>query len=345
MRTHVIATKGARYWQGIPGIERAPNGRLWCAFYSGGPKEPHPDNRVLLTTSADDGRTWSAPEVAVAFEGPARAYDPTLWHDPHGWLWLIYNRADREARDFSVWARTTEASGAADPTWSAPTKLDLDVPFAFRMNKPTVLSDGTWALPVTWASARPEGWFDRGSERQGVALSTDGGAHWTLHGAVEAPAWALESMVVERRDGVLWMLIRTGAGVLWESRSTDGGYHWTEGAPTRIVNPGARFFIRRLNAGRLLLINTFHPARRRGLHACLRDPGGGRRFSRCLQLDDREAVSYPDAVQAPDGRIYAVHDYDRRGTGEIVLSVFAESEILGGELGTPAPLNDPSRSL
>jgi hypothetical protein len=77
----------------------------------------------------------------------------------------------------------------------------------------------------------------------------------------------------------------------------------------------------------------------------LRDPGGGRRFSRCLTLDDREPVSYPDAVQAPDGRIYAVHDYDRRATGEIVLSVFAESEILGGELGTPAPLNDPSRSL
>jgi hypothetical protein len=34
MRTHVIATKGARHWQGIPGIERAPNGRLWCTFYS-----------------------------------------------------------------------------------------------------------------------------------------------------------------------------------------------------------------------------------------------------------------------------------------------------------------------
>jgi predicted neuraminidase len=328
MQTHIIATKGPRQWQGIPGIARAPNGRLWCTFYSGGPKEPHPDNHILVTTSADDGRTWSAPEVAVALEGPARAYDPTLWHDPHGRLWLIYNRADREAPDFSVWAVTTAASGAADPTWSAPVPIALDVPFAFRMNKPTVCADGTWVLPVTWAPDLPGGWFPRGTQRQGVARSTDGGAHWTLHGAVEAPPWALESMVVERRDGALWMLIRTGAGVLWESLSTDGGCHWTEGAPTRIVNPGTRFFIRRLASGRLLLINTFHAERRLGLDACVSDPGDDRRFSRCLRLDDRQPVSYPDAVQAPDGRIYAVHDYDRRGTGEIVLSIFRESEIL-----------------
>ena len=104
MLTDCVATKGSRQWQGIPGIERAANGRLWCTFYTGGPQEPHPDNRILLTTSADDGRTWSDPETIVAFDGAARAYDPTLWHDPQGRLWLIVNRADRTAQDFSVWA-------------------------------------------------------------------------------------------------------------------------------------------------------------------------------------------------------------------------------------------------
>jgi len=30
------AADGARTWQGIPGIERAPNGRLWAIWYTGG---------------------------------------------------------------------------------------------------------------------------------------------------------------------------------------------------------------------------------------------------------------------------------------------------------------------
>jgi hypothetical protein len=29
-----------RLFQGIPGLERAPNGRLWAVWYAGGPDEP-----------------------------------------------------------------------------------------------------------------------------------------------------------------------------------------------------------------------------------------------------------------------------------------------------------------
>ena len=62
MRRHVISTKQTRQWQGIPAIERAANGRLWCAFFSGGPKEPDPDNQILLSTSEDDGISWTVPK-------------------------------------------------------------------------------------------------------------------------------------------------------------------------------------------------------------------------------------------------------------------------------------------
>ena len=44
-------------------------------------------------------------------------------------------------------------------------------------------------------------------------------------------------------------------------------------------------------------------------------------------LDDRPAVSYPDACQGPDGRVYAVHDRDRGGVGEVLLSIFEEDDI------------------
>ncbi|MFH1085634.1 MAG: sialidase family protein [Chloroflexota bacterium] len=78
MRTTTISTKGPRQWQGIPTIERAADGRLWCAFFSGGPKEPDVDNFLLLTTTADDGATWAEPQAMVTPPGATRAYDPAL---------------------------------------------------------------------------------------------------------------------------------------------------------------------------------------------------------------------------------------------------------------------------
>jgi predicted neuraminidase len=330
-RQTTISTKGTRAWQGIPAIERAANGRLWCAFYSGGPREPDPDNLILLTSSEDEGRTWSTPEPIVDPPGPARAYDPALWHDPVGRLWLFYNLASVEDRDYSLWAITAEDSDAAEPHWGPPRKIEIPAPFAFRLNKPTVLSSGEWLLPVTWAPTAPATWFARGEQLQGVAISTDQGATWTLRGAVKAPSWALENMVVERRDGSLWMLIRTGAGVLWQSVSHDRGATWSTGWPTAIVNPGSRFYIRRLASGRLLLINTPHAEERRGLYAYVSDAEDETAFHRCIELDGRDRVSYPDAVEGPEGRIYAVHDHDRGGVGEIILSRFSEEMLLENE--------------
>lgn len=329
MEQHIVATKGERQWQGIPSIERAGNGRLWCAFFSGGPREPHVDNEILITSSTDKGATWSAPAAIISPAGTTRAYDPCLWHDPTGRLWLFYNLASRNEGFFTLWAMTATNSEEADPIWSAPRLVPVDAPFAFRLNKPIVLRNGDWLLPVTHAPAAPDDWFARDRQLQGVALSPDQGETWTLYGGVAAPAWALENMLVERPDGSIWMLIRTGAGVLWQSFSYDGGRTWDDGTPTTITNPGSRFFVRRLTSGRILLINTPDASQRRTLWAYLIHLDEQMALRGGLELDARDKVSYPDAVEAPDGVLYAVHDCDRYGAGEIVLSRFAESEIGG----------------
>jgi hypothetical protein len=41
-----------RVWQGIPGVERTTGGRLFLSWFTGGPKEPAPENTVLLCHSA-----------------------------------------------------------------------------------------------------------------------------------------------------------------------------------------------------------------------------------------------------------------------------------------------------
>jgi predicted neuraminidase len=334
MRRNIVSTKGARQWQGIPAIERASNGRLWCAFFSGGPKEPDPANIILLSTSIDDGVSWSAPETMVDIPGSTRAFDPALWIDPAGRLWLLYNLADLVTREFTVWAMTTDHPDLAAPRWSAPRRIEIAAPYVFRLNKPTVLTTGEWVLPVTWAKNAPTDWFPEGNQQlQGVVISTDCGRSWTFHGAVEAPRWALENMIVELCDGRLWMLIRTGSGVLWESFSMDRGRTWSAGSPTTIKNPGVRFFICRLVSGRLLLINTPDPKQRKGLRAHVSSREQEMVFGPGLELDPRDKVSYPDAIQSPDGLIYAVHDCDRNGAGEILLDVFSEDEITA----QPAP--------
>ena len=57
------AEDNARTWQGIPGIEQAPNGRLWATWYTGGLHEGAAGNYVAVATSGDDGKTWSKPVV------------------------------------------------------------------------------------------------------------------------------------------------------------------------------------------------------------------------------------------------------------------------------------------
>ncbi|MGH9664495.1 MAG: hypothetical protein ACRD9L_08750, partial [Bryobacteraceae bacterium] len=70
-----------RKFQGIPGIERTRNGRLWAVLYAGDTREG-PQNYVLLTTSGDDGKTWSPARLVIDPPGFVRAFDACLWKDP-----------------------------------------------------------------------------------------------------------------------------------------------------------------------------------------------------------------------------------------------------------------------
>lgn len=325
-----------RQWQGIPGIERAANGRLWATWYSGGDGEG-PGNFVVLVTSDDDGAVWSEPLVVVEPGSGRRAFDPCLWHDPVGRLWLFWAQCGDDAYYdgvAGVWALRSEATTSlgSRPLWQFPGRLCDGV----MMNKPTVLSDGEWLLPTAiWDSpgglAKGELKKRRGS---GVVASVDQGRTFHWRGAVaDVPCRSFdEHMIVERQDGSLLMLIRTQYGIA-QSESHDKGETWTRGRATTVEGPNSRFHIRRLNSGRLLLINHYGFSGRSHLTALLSEDDGGSWVGGLL-LDERRNVSYPDAVEAPDGTIYAIYDFnrgDRWSKGddrEILMAVFTERDIL-----------------
>ena len=329
----VVSTKGKRKWQGIPGIEITKAGKLAVTFYSGGKKEPDTKNHIMLCESLDAGKTWSEPDIiAECGNKHTRLFDPTLWHDPKGRLWLIYNQGSKKLKDHTIWAIICDDFDAATPVWSAPVKIDIDATYAFRMNKPVVLSNGDWVLPITWGKVPTKDWLGNRDNLQGVAISSDEGLTWSLHGEVIAPRWALENMVEERKDGTLWMLIRTGKdvmgnGVIWESVSKDQGKTWSEGEPTEIMCPATRFYIRRLASGRLVLVNNFHPRTRQYMGVALSDDEGST-FSEPLIFDPRGSVSYPDAVEDEKGNIHIIYDRERGKIGEINYICLSEEEIL-----------------
>lgn len=345
-KTKVIMNPGAEYadnvrmFQGIPGIERAPNGRLWATWYGGGINEDR-YNYVMLVTSADNGETWSNLKLVIDPDGsgPMRAFDPCLWHDPAGRMWLFWNQmlgnreneyVDEEVRNWFLWGMHTGDSGRENPKWSKPERLCE----AIMLNKPTVLSTGEWLLCSSdWAwdcSAR-------------VFRSTDKGETWNHLGranvADKSERSFDEHMVVERSDGSLWMLVRTRYG-LGESFSHDRGRFWTYVKPTGIGHACSRFFIRRLKSGNLILVKHGRAIEQWPVSRCMLtafvSADDGRSWKGGLLLDERVGVSYPDGVQAKDGTIYVIYDYNRGTDKEILLARFTEKDILAKKLCSPA---------
>lgn len=342
-----------RKYQGIPTIERMPNGRLWAAWYAG-PVQEDRYNYVVLVTSPDDGRTWSDLRLVIDPDGfgPVRASDPCLWLDPRGRLWLFwFQNPDKEVDAPQLFAITTDQPGEENPLWSAPRLLGEGIP----INKPTVLANGDWLLPAAiW----------RREQSCRVLVSTDQGQTWTLRGAANVPRpedrQCDEPMIVERRDGSLWMLVRTNYGI-GESVSRDQGRTWTPITPTTLPHTPTRFFLRRLVSGRLLLVKhgplSGKPVGRKQLMAYLSDDDG-RSWHGGLILDERSS-SYPDGTQAADGTIRVIYDHDRFDAKHILLATFREADVLAAaarasqpepdhqgiqDYGDPAPAKPAARS-
>jgi len=325
------------------GIERTPKGRLWACWVAGGDS---PKAFFVLATSDDDGETWSKPRLVVDAHSKELPTDRSvlvgnLWTDPLGRLWLIFDQSmgmfDGRA---GVWMARCENPDADKPTWSAPRRIWHGV----TLNKPTVLANGEWMLPISLDQREGFGPF-KGQFKEldplrgaNVFVSTDKGATWTRRGAATFPNpdWH-EHMVVERRDGSLWMLARTRTGIM-ETASRDSGRTWSPPVDSAIKHPVARFHIRRLASGKLLLIKhgdkvDAHEGRVQ-LSAWLSDDDG-KTWQGGLVLDERKGISYPDGFQAPDGTIYISYDRNRATDGEILLARFTEADVLAKQLTGP----------
>jgi hypothetical protein len=170
-------------------LRELPDGSWVFVMLGGGPTEPHPDNRVFLSRSHDQGATWS-PLKQLDFGFGDRAQ--TVSH-----LMVLGDRCTLYVQShnggFGEWQCWRVGSEDLGHTWGAPELLpDFLAERTFIRPQITTRS-GRVLLP--WQHYRREdatatdlkdGRFFHvvRDSRNGVLVSDDGGRSWDIHGAV-----------------------------------------------------------------------------------------------------------------------------------------------------------------
>jgi predicted neuraminidase len=150
-------------------VEAAP-GRFLAAWFAG-TYEGHPDVAIWLARC--EGSVWSEP-AKVADEPGVSHYNPLLFRDRAGTLWLFY----KIGVSVPTWTGMYRTSVDGGDTWSASTMLPAGL-IGPAKNKPITLSNGDIVCGTSH-----ETW---GSWACWVEVSPDGGRRWTKHGPIVAP--------------------------------------------------------------------------------------------------------------------------------------------------------------
>ena len=329
-----------RTHEGIPSIEASPvSGRLWATWYASPTGGEDSNNYCVLATSADGGATWK--EVCYADpdgKGPRRAFDTELWISPDGKLrWYWTERVAPLQADTGFANSGCACSAANDDLMMAVFDSEHEpagelppvrrIAHGIMMTKPVVAPDGAWLLPVANWNETPS---------SGVVRSADGGETYEVIGGAAVPEDDFEydeHNIFFMKDDSLACWARTKSG--WRrALSKDGGRTWGPmEIPAGMKHTSSRFVIKRLKSGSLMLVKhgkVDEDVGRSRLSAYVSEDDGATWIGG-LMLDARECVSYPDAVETPDGLVHVVYDRDRLGRQEILYSVFTEADVRAGK--------------
>ncbi len=304
-------------------LRKMPDGSWVMIMLGGGHTEPLPQNRVFLTRSHDEGKTWSPLQpldLGIKSRNPDTALVPSELMIHGGRATLFVATHDGTFADWKEWMTHSDDSGR---TWS-----ELE-PAPGRLHERTfirnhiVTRDGRILLPfqhyLRVAETREINNGRRFSAptnpRNGVLMSEDGGKTWTEHGDIRLSedddyhGWA-ENNIVELADGRIGMIIRADrlGGVLHYAESIDGGRTWPEFAkPTTIPNPGSKATLYGLGGNRVALLHNPNPRGRHPLALWISFDGMKTwPYQRVLVPESSrgpgKALNYPDGFVSDDGK-------------------------------------------
>lgn len=251
-------------------ISALPDGTLISLYTEGRPipqaGEDGPEQHTYLRTSADSGRTWSRPQRAFSYPaGKGSLVHPVYsMVDRKGWIHAF------NVRYFSIPKRNERQVGhselmhCASPdggkTWTQPKRVDFGHGYTGAINSIIQLKSGRLLAVLSYMSdhfVEAAGQFEF---RTVTFFSDDQGETWHVAqdniqvplGPQVAHPGAIEPVMVELRDGRVWMIIRTQTLRFWETFSRDGGKTWTPPVASRFMAPDSPGAFLRLKDGRLI---------------------------------------------------------------------------------------------
>jgi hypothetical protein len=255
---------------GVP--VRLPDGKLIALHASprplahmdiDGPAQP-----VFLRVSTDNGAVWSSPRKVFEYESGKGSVTQQ-----------IYTLVDRAglihafvARYYQLPTKVNRASGRCvllhnawrdgGQTWSTPRRVNFGHSYTGAINSIIQLKSGRILGALSYST---DNFLESAGQIEFRSLSffsDDGGEPWRMgtdnirvpFGPQLVHPGAIEPVLVELRDGRVWMIIRTQTLRFWEIYSGDGGKTWTSPAASRFMAPDSPGAILRLSDGRLILV-------------------------------------------------------------------------------------------
>lgn len=250
--------------------------RTFLAFWTQASEENAPDQRVVMSRSEDQGRTWTAPRV-LAGDPSGKTGRLASWQFPvvvphSGRVYLFWNQnvGVVDAREDTTGALAYRWSDDDGRTWSDPHTVhirksaishpDPAMPENWVVYQcPIITRRGEVMVGFTrWASreVQPEGGlFDRDSEiwflrfdnilsepdptKLKVTTLPDGDTGIRVpRPEMPAVSVAQEPTFQELSDGRMICVMRTRTGFLFYALSSDGGHSWSEARPLRYAPDG-----------------------------------------------------------------------------------------------------------
>jgi predicted neuraminidase len=325
------------------------NGDVLAAWFAG---TWEGDDNVAIYAALQHNGVWRTPRELARVDHTA-CWNPVLFHDKKGVLWLYYKVGSSP----STWTGRRKRSLDEGLTWSAAEPLPMGVLGPIK-DKPLVLADG---VIVSGSSVEDEG--ENGKWTAWIERSTDDGKSWTKAGPITVPdaldvpdAGALAAVREGKRvdhdkvAGVetkinppsqttvgliqpavvslggmhlrIYARSKTRASRIAIADSVDEGRSWTQAHYIDLPNPNSGIDAVGLRDGRVVLIFNNSYNRRSPLNlAVSRD---GEHFRIFKKLDEGPGqYSYPAIVQAANGDLLMTYSW-RRQTIKFVRVPLAE---------------------
>ena len=324
-----VVSRDDSIYEAFPDVALTASGKLVCVFAECTHHGDRSYTRIMVATSGDRGRTWSAKRpLSEPLNGDPAKGDP-FWNCPRitalsdGRLAALVDRVGRDRNgEQSNWLWFSDDEGDC---WDGPHLSPIEGHVPDRLIE---LKVGSHAGRWLWAAQTPLGCDDTARWTERCWLSDDQGKNWDgPYTIAQAPELLLcEGSVMELPDGELVCFMRENSGIgldAFKSISLDGGVTW-EGVYKMPIPACHRPVAGMLQSGRVMIAHRFMQGGRdwigwwtQNLFVALTDVESclarkrEEAHTRIMPVDfDRSSESdtgYSGWVQFPDGEIYMVN--------------------------------------